>query len=146
MRQQRVLILDDDKEFADGMALRCRALGLAVETARNSLTAMGIVAMRPPDLICLDVEMPTGNGLSICEFLHADPAMTQKPIVVLTGRKDAGTIRRCGELHARYVFKSPQVWRDLRDAIVEMLDLDRDVVSAVENAPELPVEVAVASA
>jgi len=122
MSKKRILIVDDEKEFADGLASRCRRLGLDVETARNTLTALTIIGVRPPDLICLDVEMPTGNGLGVCELLTADPNIAQKPVVILTGHKDAGTRQRCNELHAHYVHKSPDVWDRLRPLICELLD------------------------
>jgi CheY-like chemotaxis protein len=138
MNRNRILIVDDDKEFADGIAARCRDLGLVVETARNSLTAIGIIAVRSPDLICMDVEMPTGNGLSVCEFLASDPAAASKPIIILTGRTDKGTIRRCHELHAYYVHKSPQVWQSLRPVICELLDFHpNETESSDAESPDL---------
>ena len=119
---KRVLIVDDDADFAAALATRCRSIGLQVETANNPLTAMSIIGVRPPDVICLDVEMPTGNGLSVRELLAVDPVACKTPVIIVTGRKDQGTIHRCGEWRAYYVYKSPNVWQSLRPVLCELLD------------------------
>ena len=139
MNRKRVLIVDDDKEFAESMAARCRSIGLDAVTACNPLTAITVIGVRPPDLICMDVEMPTGNGLSVCEFLTAEPAVSGKPVIILTGRKDQGTMRRCGELRAHYVHKSPDVWRQLRPLFVDLLKIDPEESSS-ESVPAQQVE------
>ena len=43
-----------------------------------------------PDLILLDVEMPGLDGFAACAILKADPALSDVPIVFLSGRVDDG--------------------------------------------------------
>lgn len=131
MTSKRVLIVDDDFDFAHSIAMRCRSVCLDVETASNPLTAFTIIGVCPPDVICLDVNMPTGNGLDICEFLTKDSVASRIPIVVLTGKKDQETIRRCHELQAYHVHKSGDVWRRLRPVFEELLDVALDEHSNV---------------
>lgn len=54
-----VLIADDDTDLCEAIAARCRSLGAANDAA----SAWRIVDFSKPDLICLDVDMPRGNGL-----------------------------------------------------------------------------------
>ena len=120
MTAPRILLLDDDRDFVQAIATRCGHLGYHVETALNPLTAIQIITVRPPDLICLDVEMPTGDGLSICEFLSTSQAMRNTPVIIMTGRNDSETIRRCGSLKAHYVHKTPDLWQRLEPLIAEL--------------------------
>ncbi|MCA9187219.1 MAG: response regulator [Pirellulaceae bacterium] len=120
---KRILILDDDRDFSDMVAARCRKLGADVATAHTPLEAMELLGQRMPDLICLDVNMPTENGLNICEYLGSSPHTKHVPVVILTGRADGQTVRRCNELRAAYVHKSPSFWSRLRPVIVELMDL-----------------------
>lgn len=118
---KQVLVVDDDKDFADALASRIRYIGLEVETASNPLTAMSSIANRSPDLICLDVDMPTGNGLEIREFLANDSACRETPVLIITGSKADETIQRCSELNAHYIHKSPNYWQEVSAYIERFL-------------------------
>jgi CheY-like chemotaxis protein len=76
-----------------------------------------------PDLVCLDVNLPSGNGLSVCEMMETDPAAAKIPVIVLTGCKDAQTIRRCRDMCAYYVNKAGDVWRRVEPVIHELIDI-----------------------
>jgi CheY-like chemotaxis protein len=114
---KRILIVDDDRDFTEGLATRVRSLGVEVFVAHNSLSAITTFGQARPDLVCLDVEMPTGDGLRICEFLGSSPDTANVPVIILTGRSDPETVRRCGELNANYVRKSQDLWGRLKPVI-----------------------------
>jgi DNA-binding response OmpR family regulator len=108
--QYSVLIADDDRDLVEALTVRCRGLGLGVYTAYDAFTALSIVRTRRPDLACLDVEMPAGNGLSVCEMLATDKECAAMPVIILTGKCDSDTIRRCHSLCVYYVEKCADVW------------------------------------
>lgn len=132
MTTKKILVVDDDRDFAEALAVRCQSIGLEVETAQNALTALAIMGVKRPDLICLDIDMPSGNGLNIREFLSADPAASETPVVIVTGRSDEGTVRRCGELKAHYAHKSPNLWKNLRPLICALLKHTPDESAALD--------------
>jgi hypothetical protein len=72
-------------------------------------------------MACLDVEMPAGNGLSVCEMLMSDEACHSMPIAIPTGRSDPDTIMRCHGLSAYYVEKCPDVWSRIEPLFKELL-------------------------
>ncbi|HUY89499.1 MAG TPA: response regulator [Pirellulales bacterium] len=121
MTCKRILVVDDDRDFAESIALRCRKLGFEAETADTPLAAVVSMESHPPDLLCIDVGMPSGDGLDLCEFLVRDSKRPPKPVIILTGRTDEATIRRSRLLGTRYVSKSPDVWQRLRPVIDELL-------------------------
>ncbi len=129
MKTLKVLLVDDDVDFVKALAERCRSLGMEVQKAHNTLTALTILGLGAPDIICLDLEMPTGNGLSVREFLMSDPTVADVPVVILTGHRNEGTIRRCAEVRARYVHKSPDYWPQLKRAFCEIRPELADVAS-----------------
>jgi len=124
MTKKNVLIADDDPQLVDVLAIRVSRLGLEVRTARDAVTALNKVQERVPDLIILDVNMPAGNGLSACEMLATDPRSNKIPVIILTGRQDPETIRRCHDMLAYYVLKCPDVWRRIEPLIYELVDID----------------------
>jgi DNA-binding response OmpR family regulator len=116
-----VLIADDDKDLVDILSRYCRRRGLQVITAHDSLTAMNQANRCLPDVICLDVEMPNGNGLSLCEMLSSHEQLATVPVIILTGRTDPDTVRRCHSLCAFYVLKAPDVWQRIEPLLDELL-------------------------
>ena len=121
MPTERILVVDDDHEFAESIAMRCRDLGFEAETASTPLAAIANMVAHPPDLVCLDVNLPTGNGLDLCEYVVRDSTAPQIPVIVLTGQTDRETIFRSASLRTRYLHKSPDVWQRLRPMIEELL-------------------------
>jgi DNA-binding response OmpR family regulator len=121
MTTERILVVDDDREFAESLAMRCRDAGFEAQTAATPLDAIAQMVAHPPDLLCLDVNLPTGNGLDLCECLVRDKAAPQMPVIVLTGQIDRETVFRSASLHTRYLHKSPDVWRRLHPLIEELL-------------------------
>ena len=117
-----VLIADDDWDLADALALRIKGLGLAVRTAHNALATMQALQTEPPDLLILDVRMPDGNGLSVCETMTRDPDLTRIPVLILTGLNDPTTVRRCCLSGARYVFKGPNLWQRIEPIMRRLAD------------------------
>ena len=124
--QKKVLIADDDRDLAEAMAIRCRQLGLDVVIAHDARAAFTSICESRPDLICLDVKMPHGSGLSVCEMLVNDEELSSIPVIMLTGKDDHETIRRCHEMCAYYVQKSANVWDRLCPILCEVLGIEHE--------------------
>ena len=119
--QKTVLIADDDRDLVDVIAMRCRRHGLRVLCAHDAFAALSLVKAESPHMVCLDVEMPAGNGLSVCEMLASDEACRSIPVAIMTGRTDPDTIMRCHNMCAYYVEKCPDVWSRLEPLLTEIL-------------------------
>jgi len=130
--RHRILIVDDDRDFGSAVVARLKAFGMDAVTATNPLAALAIVSVARPDIICLDIEMPTGNGLTVREILAGDPSTQNIPVVILTGRDDPGTIFHCSQIRAAHVHKSPKMWRDLRLVFIDLLG---QYIEPFETAP-----------
>jgi CheY-like chemotaxis protein len=116
-----ILIADDDSDLVNVLAMRCRLLGLNVLCVYDAFAALSLIRSERPDMVCLDVEMPAGNGLTVCEMLSFDESCRTIPIAILTGRNDPDTIMRCHNLCAYYVEKCPEMWGRIEPLVKELL-------------------------
>lgn len=123
MTPKTILIADDDRDLVSILAARCRKLGLEVISAYDAMSALTLAHSRRPDVVCLDVNMPGGDGLGVGEMLQGDDELQSTPIIMLTGRTDEQTVRRCHSLYAYYVLKAPDVWNRIEPLLCEILDI-----------------------
>ena len=66
-----------------------RALnGLQFHEAANGLEAIESLALRPVDLLILDLNMPDMHGLEVVTFVRQHKLFRATPIIVLTTRGD----------------------------------------------------------
>lgn len=140
--KKTVLIADDDADVVELLTIRCRALGLEVDSANNAMTALGKAEENSPDLVIFDVDMPYGNGLSVCEMMASHEELRAIPVIMLTSSSSEETIRRCHQLCAYYVLKCPDVWPRIEPLLRELLltsalpPLAADTVAEVLTAPD----------
>jgi putative two-component system response regulator len=84
-----ILAVDDASEL---LALMAKALGAdyRVLTAEDGGRAIQLAGAEPrPELILLDVEMPSVSGFEVCQALKGDAASADIPIIFLTGKTEA---------------------------------------------------------
>ena len=133
MNAKRILIAEDDSDLAYTLGLHCRRLGLEVFRSPDAMHALIGSHRARPDVILLDVNMPAGNGLSVCEMLAGDRELNTVPVIVMSGAASEETKRRCRELGVTFVQKGPHLWQDLNPLICEAAQIECDTPS--EEAP-----------
>jgi CheY-like chemotaxis protein len=121
MNSKSVLLIDDDSDFLAILTERCHSLGLATKQARNLLTAVYAIKTHLPDIICVDVEMPTGNGLQFCRMLREEERTRAIPVVVLTANLNLEIRHACNELSVHYVSKSSRYWAVLEPLLAKLI-------------------------
>jgi DNA-binding response OmpR family regulator len=57
-----------------------------VRHAATAAEALAALERRLPDLLVLEIDLPDGNGLELCERLRTSPATRALPILILTAR------------------------------------------------------------
>jgi len=81
-----ILLVDDDIELRDELALALTEAGYQVTSAANGREALELLKARPlPRLIVLDLLMPVMNGWDFCLATRSDPTVGKIPIVVTSG-------------------------------------------------------------
>src|SRR5256885_9260590 len=82
---RRVLIVDDDAGLRTLLRMTLESADLEVDEAPDARVAEDRIAVRPPDVIVLDIRMPGLDGLSFCRGLKRTPETAGTRIILLTG-------------------------------------------------------------
>lgn len=82
--QKRILVVDDEPDFAAIVQGNLEKEGFTVEVAYNGVEGIEKVQANPPDAIVLDVMMPELDGYKVCSKLKADDQFCDIPIILLT--------------------------------------------------------------
>ncbi|WP_018897092.1 response regulator transcription factor [Rhizobium sp. 2MFCol3.1] len=80
-----VLLVDDSPEALGFLTDALEQSGFSVLIATSGPAALNIVERITPDLILLDAVMPTMDGFETCRRLKANPAISQIPVIFMTG-------------------------------------------------------------
>jgi len=80
----KVLIVDDDQDISDLVALHLRDAGYEVDLAHDGSTGLEQALAKTYDLVILDLTLPGVEGLEICRLLRARPPYPL--ILMLTAR------------------------------------------------------------
>ena len=81
---KRVLVVDDEPDYADMVKKYLEKEGFDVEVAYDGVECIEKVKANPPDAIVLDVMMPEKDGYAVCSELKSDEKYCDIPIVMLT--------------------------------------------------------------
>lgn len=90
----KILLIDDDPGFRliTGSVLRMN--GFVVSEASNGEEGLQQIKNHLPDLILLDAVIPGLDGFETCRRLRQDPALTDIPIIMVTGKDDIESINK----------------------------------------------------
>jgi sigma-B regulation protein RsbU (phosphoserine phosphatase) len=83
-----VLIVDDDLTTTRILERIMRGAGFETLSASNLADAEHLAISQPISLILLDVHLPDGSGLDLCEKLLAEPSMSGLPILFTSANDD----------------------------------------------------------
>ena len=87
MQPIRVLVVDDEKDFASAVVERLARRGFTASAAFGGKEAVGTVRNSEFDVIVLDLLMPEMNGTEVCREIRA---FSQVPILVLSAVSKPG--------------------------------------------------------
>ncbi|MBV9691991.1 MAG: response regulator transcription factor [Ktedonobacteraceae bacterium] len=79
----RILVVDDEIEIVRALERNLTAHGYEVFTASSGEEALEVMARHRPDLMLLDLGLPTMSGLEVCQRVRAQSNL---PIIVLSVR------------------------------------------------------------
>ena len=104
---KRVLVADDDRLVRQVIGDLLTRSGYVVAEAANGKEVMAHINLVPPDLIILDLAMPTLDGFQVLAWLKADELTRFIPIIVITGQEGRSQRVRSLELGADDFLQKP---------------------------------------
>lgn len=79
-----ILIIEDDPDLAELMAITLRTAGHEVRHAPDGHTALDALHSTRPDLVLLDIMLPDIVGFSLCEILRNSATTALLPILMVS--------------------------------------------------------------
>jgi DNA-binding response OmpR family regulator len=122
MSKKKILIVDDEPDIVKVLMIRLESSGYEVIAAFDWVQGISMANKEMPDLVILDIRMPSGNGFSVAEQLKQSDRTDQIPIIFLTGSPERNTEERAIELGARFYIKKPYDSEELLDAVKRALE------------------------
>ncbi len=98
-RTKRILVIDDNRDAANSLAMLLRVMGHQVLTAYNSTDGLAFAEHDPPEIAIVDVGLPEIDGYEVARRLRACPSTRDAMLVAHTGygsEEDRRACRRAG--------------------------------------------------
>ena len=96
---RRILVVDDNRDVADSLAMLLESVGMAVRVAYDGTSALETAAAFRPEIVFLDLGMPKMDGYATARRLRELPGGHDIFLVALTGwgqAEDRGRTRDAG--------------------------------------------------
>ncbi len=84
MERKKLLVIEDSKTQAIAIAAQLSSFDVDVILAHDGPQGLRMIAGMKPDLVILDVNLPSMNGYQVCRRVKRDPDTANIPIIMLT--------------------------------------------------------------
>ena len=84
MDKKKILIVDDEKDAMFVLEQELAGRGYSVISADNGKDALNLAKSEYPDLIILDIWMPSMDGTEVAAWLKEDPKTKDIPVIFLS--------------------------------------------------------------
>ena len=81
---KKILLVEDNNEVRELLALFMKRLGYKVFEAATGLEAIDLAATLQPDLIMMDLRLPEMNGAEATAHLKTNPSTRDIPVLIIT--------------------------------------------------------------
>ena len=117
-----ILVADDEAILRALVRETLSSGGYAVLEAANGDEALDLARSARPDLIVLDLMMPSRSGLEVLRELRADPELAATPVVMLTARARAADREAAAAAGADRFVAKPFSPSELARIVADVLD------------------------
>ena len=84
----RILIVDDNRDAADSLAMLLRTTGNDIRTAYDGLEAVQVASEFRPEVVLLDIGLPKIDGHEVAQRIRKEPWGRQMCLIAVTGWSD----------------------------------------------------------
>jgi PAS domain S-box-containing protein len=117
-----ILLVDDNPIICQTVSDYLTIKGYSIVIAHNGIQALEKTKELHPDLILMDIQMPTMDGLEAIRQLRADEQMKEVPIIALTALAMPGDKQRCLQAGANEYLSKPVSFKQLISSIKKLLN------------------------
>jgi CheY-like chemotaxis protein len=117
-----ILLADDSKSNASMLSSYLEHMGYQVTTVHDGVEAVAAAQLTPPDIILIDIQLDSMDGLEATRRMRANPKLSDTPIIALTALAMPGDRERCLKAGANDYLSKPLGVKELHQIIQEWLD------------------------
>jgi DNA-binding response OmpR family regulator len=92
MSPKRILVIEDETDIREMLALRLKKEKFDVLEAGEGITGLKKALEEQPDLVILDLMLPFTSGLDILRKLRANRKIAQVPVIIVSAKGDESDI------------------------------------------------------
>jgi two-component system phosphate regulon response regulator PhoB len=92
MAAKRILLVEDERDMAELVAMRLQKEHYEVEVAHDGQLGLDRIRASKPDLVLLDIMLPGMTGTEVLREIRNDPGTSSIPVIVLTARSEEGDV------------------------------------------------------
>lgn len=129
-KAMRILVVDDNRDAAQALALLLSLEGHQVREAHEGLDAIESARSFRPQMVMLDIGLPGMDGFEVAERLRRCPEARDAVFIAITGYAEPQILRRSREAGFRKHLVKPVETQDLLDVLAECALDDADRLSA----------------
>ena len=116
----RVLIVDDNENAADAMAMLLSLKGMNTRTAFGGLQAIAMAIDWVPDVVLLDISMPDVDGFAVATVLRADWRTEKIVILAFTAHDERDVNRKASNVEFDGYCQKGQAVESLVDMLEQL--------------------------
>jgi len=98
---KKILLIDSDESFAQGLSNAMKARGFSARLATDSEQGMSMAKEQGPDLIVVCVEAQPTNGYMLCTRLKKDDQLKSIPVILISSTATADSFEKHKKLKTR---------------------------------------------
>ncbi len=122
LSNKKVLFVDDNDSIRQTGSLILESWNMNVVEVTNGTDAIEKATTEHPDVMLLDVGLPSMDGFEVCKILKDNPDTKDIAIILLTGRGASGDIDKGYEYGADSYLIKPVDWEELKTKIGEIIE------------------------
>ncbi len=88
MKSVRVLVIEDNHDFALMNCIHLKKAGFAATAAHSGAQALNELTASPPDVIVMDLTLPDMDADTFVSELRERPQYANTPVILASGRED----------------------------------------------------------
>jgi DNA-binding response OmpR family regulator len=115
MMSKTICIVEDNPDIADVLDIYLQEEGFEVTLFDTASAFLSTYQKQHNDIFLLDVMLPDGDGISLCNHIKQDPAFSHIPVVIMSAHSQAETINKNSKSDA--FIKKPFDLNELKDQL-----------------------------
>ena len=116
---RRILVVDDNRDAADSLAMLLRIVGHEAHTAHDGLEAVEAAAAIAPDVVLMDIGLPQLNGYEAARRIRGQLGGARMTLIALTGWGQEADRRHSKEAGFDYHLTKPVEFDVLQRLLAE---------------------------